>query len=62
MHAKGSFDGAARAYSIDANDQMLDAPTSTATSSSPTRNGAPVRLSDVAASSRAPRTASSRAG
>ena len=45
--AKGSFDGAARAYSINANDQLLtvDDYRSLVVAY---RNGAPVRLSDVA--------------
>jgi multidrug efflux pump len=41
--AKGSFDGPARASTIDANDQ-LRVGENTPTSSSPTSNGSPVRL------------------
>jgi multidrug efflux pump len=45
--AKGSFDGAMQAYQIGANDQLLDS-TDYATLVVAYRNGAPVRLSDVA--------------
>jgi multidrug efflux pump len=44
---KGSFDGAAHAYSIDANDQIQD-PKQYAEIVVAYRNGAPVRLKDVA--------------
>ncbi len=45
--AKGALDGPTRAYSIDANDQLLT-PADYATQIIAYRNGAPVRLSDVA--------------
>ncbi|MCW2905126.1 MAG: acriflavin resistance protein [Streptosporangiaceae bacterium] len=45
--AKGSFDGPLRAYSINANDQLLDASEYKSLIVA-YRNGAPVRLSDVA--------------
>ena len=45
--AKGNFDGPTRAYSIDANDQLLTAD-DYARQIVSYRNGAPVRLSDVA--------------
>ncbi len=45
--AKGNFDGPTRAYSIDANDQLLTA-ADYANQIVSYRNGAPVRLSDVA--------------
>ncbi len=46
--AKGSFDGAAQAYQIGANDQLLDS-NEYASLIVAYHNGAPVRLSDVAA-------------
>ncbi len=45
--AKGTFDGSTRAYSIDANDQLLT-PADYAQQIIAYRNGAPVRLRDVA--------------
>ncbi len=45
--AKGTFDGPTRAYSIDANDQLLT-PADYAAQIIAYRNGAPVRLRDVA--------------
>jgi multidrug efflux pump len=45
--AKGNFDGPTRAYSIDANDQLLT-PADYAAQIIAYRNGSPVRLSDVA--------------
>ncbi|MGI8839925.1 MAG: efflux RND transporter permease subunit [Caulobacteraceae bacterium] len=45
--AKGTFDGPTRAYSIDANDQLLT-PADYAAQMIAYRNGAPVRLRDVA--------------
>src|SRR3954469_3492806 len=45
--AKGSFDGPARAYTINANDQLVTVPDYTNLIVA-YRNGAPVRLSDVA--------------
>ncbi|HEY5072560.1 MAG TPA: efflux RND transporter permease subunit [Caulobacteraceae bacterium] len=45
--AKGNFDGPTRSYSIDANDQLLTA-NDYASQIVAYRNGAPVRLSDVA--------------
>ncbi|HEV2363246.1 MAG TPA: efflux RND transporter permease subunit [Caulobacteraceae bacterium] len=45
--AKGSFDGPTRAYSIDANDQLTD-PSQYANQVIAYRNGAPIRLRDVA--------------
>ena len=64
--AKGSFDGPKRAFTINSNDQLRQR-TTTATSSSAYKNGAPVRLRDVANMSRArktsaPRTADPRLG
>ncbi|MGH7017961.1 MAG: efflux RND transporter permease subunit, partial [Caulobacteraceae bacterium] len=46
--AKGNFEGPTRSYSIDANDQLLT-PADYANQIVSYRNGAPVRLSDVAA-------------
>ena len=43
--AKGSFDGPRQAYTIGANDQLLSSAELPAARSSPTSNGAPVRLS-----------------
>ena len=58
---KGNFDGPARAYTINANDQLKDAADYLAIVVA-YKNGAPVRLSDVATSSPVRRTPSSPPG
>ena len=59
--AKGSFDGPKRSYTINANDQLLTADDYKKLIVA-YKNGAPVRLTDVARVSRAPRTTGSAPG
>ena len=58
---KGNFDGPSQAYSINANDQLKSAADYNDLVIA-YRNGAPVRLADVATRSKGPRTPSSPAG